>query len=263
MKKVFTGIGRILLWLVGGAGLLLGLRAAIIVLLIVAMFPAMLLLGTANDEVLLTSVSPTRAYELEVHRINPGVWEPCSIRVLRTDDGRDRQIYQMHGQEEADVKWLTDESVSINGIALDLAAGETYSGDLAHLESMELCIAIGAEDVYALEMEYGIARKAIGRCGMSNARESLPLSPGETHGFHFLLGEDFPRQDSLKQGPFWMVLTVYTGDNKAIQLPFLYEWNTGWRRSHSFTLSGSRAAGFTLTPEFTGCTVLPLGEAFP
>lgn len=259
MKKTFYLIGRSLLWLLGGAGLLLALR---ILLFVILLIPMLFLIGSPGDELLLTSASPTGAYELEVHLINPGATEPYAIRVLRTDDGQDRQIYQMRGEEEASVEWLTDDTVCINGIVLNIAAGETYRGNFADRESMKLGITIGAEDVYALEMEYGIAREALGRRGVSNARESLPLSPGKTYYFKSTLGEDFPRHDSLDQGPFWMVLTVYTNGNEPVQLPFFYEWSTGWRRSHTFTLSGSREAGFTLTPDFAGCTILPLEEAF-
>jgi len=259
MKKTFYLIGRSLLWLLGGSGLLLAAHVLIFMLFFTVLF---FLFCPPGDELLLTSASPTGAYELEVHRINPGATEPYTIRVLRTDDGQDRQIYQMRGEEEATVEWLTDDTVCINGIVLNIAAGETYRGNFADWESIELGITIGAEDVYALEMEYGIAREALGRRGVSNARESLPLSPGETYYFKFTLGEEFPRQDSLDQGPFWMVLTVYTNGNEPVQLPFLYEWSTGWRRSHTFTLSGSREDGFTLTPDFAGCTILPLEEAF-
>lgn len=259
MKKSFSAVSRALLWLLGGAGLLLGELVLIFMLLFAILF---LLVGMPGDELLLTSASPTGAYELEVHRINPGATEPYTIRVLRTDDGQDRQIYQMRGEEEATVEWLTDDTVCINGIVLNIAAGETYRGNFADRESMELCITIDAEDVYALEMEYGIAREALGGRGVSNARESLPLSPGKTYCFKFTLGEEFPRQDSLDQGPFWMVLTVYTSGNEAVQLPFFYEWNTGWRRSYDFTLSGSREDGFTLAPDFTRYTILPLEEAF-
>lgn len=217
-----------------------------------------------GDELLLTSISPTGAYELEVHRINPGATEPYYIRVLRTDGGRSERIYNVRGEEEAEVTWLSDEVVRINTVTLNVPAGETYQGDTHRPESMRVSIDVQAEGVYGLEMEYAIARNFLGGQSIMNAGyPDEPLPSGECVHFDLEHRRDIPMEDSLEAGAFGMVLSVYAADGEAVQLPFLYEWLTGWHSVHSFVLTGSRTEGFTLTPESAACAVIPLMDAFP
>lgn len=266
MKKILRTIGKVLLTVIGGAGALIGIGTLALTLLFLVLFTGLFVSGALEpgDELLLTSVSPTGAYELEVHRINPGATEPYYIRVLRTDGGRSERIYHMRGEEEAEVEWLSDEVVRINTVTLNVPAGDTYQGDIHYPESMRVSIDVQPEGVYGLEMEYAIARDFLGGQSMMNAGyPDEPLPSGECVHFDLKHRRDIPMEDSLEAGAFGMVLSVYAANGEAVQLPFLYEWLTGWHSTHSFVLTGSLAEGFTLTPESAACAVIPLTEAFP
>lgn len=255
LKTVLLCIGAFLL--AAGFFTLLALSPYIVGLII------LLMNFEVGDELLLTSASPTGAYVLEVHRMNPGATEPFYIHVRRTDGGQEELIYSVRGEDSAEVEWLSEEVVRINSVTLNVPAGETYKGDTHYPESVIVTILIEAEDVYALEAEHLIARDPLGGQSVMNARyPAEPLAPGERVSLEFTHRHEIPMEDSLEQGPFGMVLTVHTGGDGAAQLPFLYEWTTDWYRVHDFTLTGSAEGGFTLTPAWDGCAIIPLEEAF-
>lgn len=266
MTKVLNAIGKVLVTVIGAAGALFGIGVLVLTFFFLALFTGLLASGAleVGDELLLTSVSPTGAYELEVHRINPGATEPYYIRVLRTDGGRNDRIYHVRGEEEAKVTWLSDEVVRINTVTLNVPAGETYQGDTHSPESLRVSIDVQAEGVYVLEMEYAIARDFLGGQSVMNAKyPDEPLPSGECVHFDFEHRHEIPLEDSLEAGAFGMVLSVCCEGGEAVQLPFLYEWQSGWHGTYGFVLTGSLAEGFTLTPESTACEVIPLTEAFP
>lgn len=253
---IILGLGGVYALLVAGAQLTATFITGTIVLAADTLAP--------GDELLLTSVSPTGAYVLEVHRINPGATEPYHIRVLRTDGGRSERIYNVRGEEDAEVTWLSDEVVRINTVTLNIPVGETYQGDARHPESLRVSIDVQAEGVYGLEMEYAIARDFLGGQSVVSAWDpDEPLPPGECVHFNFEHRQEIPMEDSLEAGAFGMVLSVCTADGASVQLPCLYEWQSGWDRTYPFVLTGSPAKGFTLTPAFGDCAAIPLPEAFP
>lgn len=245
---------------------LLGLGgAALLVILLRYVLPLVILLSIyrVGDELLLTSVSPGGTYTIEVHRINPGATDPFSIHCFRTDGGRKERIYTCRGEEEATLVWLTEDTVRINTVALNLAGGETYFGDLGRPESFTVEVAVKAEGVHRLEAEYALGRNPLGRQSVSGVK-----LPGETVrvfgqlSFLFQHRMSVPLMEQLAEAPFGVVLTVDSRDG-LIRLPFLYEWPAEWGRTYRFTLTRSPEAGYTLTPDFDGCTVLPLPEALP
>ena len=132
MTKVLKVIGNALLIVIGAAGTLVGIGVLMLTIYFLSISTALLASGAleVGDELLLTSVSPTGAYELEVHLINPGATEPHYIHVLRTDGGRNERIYNVRGEEDAEVTWLSDEVVRINTVTLNVPAGETYKADM-------------------------------------------------------------------------------------------------------------------------------------
>lgn len=257
MKRALKSILVFLGGLLCAAGVLALLRALLLVL-----FVAMLILhGGVGDELLETSVSPTRAYELEVHRINPGATEPYTIRVLCRHAGKERQVYRMRGQEEVEVAWLSESVVRIGSVVLDLAAGERYEGDLHYPETLSLRIDLQAADVSGVEVTFG----AGGECFGTRRTMLAPLFAGDpplagSVIFRLAHLRDIPMENALKQGDFWLTAAVHTTGGEVIPIPQRLSWHTGWHRSHTLTLTGSAAQGYAIRPEFTGCTVLPAGE---
>lgn len=216
-----------------------------------------------GDEHLLTSASPTGAYVLEVHRINPGATEPFSIHVFRIDGEHSERIYAARGEDEAELVWLSGDTVRINTVALDLAARETYTGDLDDPEAVKVIIDVQAEGVSGFEMEYAIGRQLLGGQSVAGVWDpGQAFRSGDTFTFSFEHRRDIPLFESLRDGAFGVIPTVYTAGG-ALQLPFLYEWAAEWEQTRRFTLTGSADSGFTLTPADAGCAVLPLSEAFP
>ena len=253
MKKIIP----VLLGLLGAAALLTILMQYVLPLIVFLSF------WEVGDELLMTSTSPGGTYTVEAHRINPGATEPFSIQCFRTDGGKKERIYTCRGEEEAEIVWLTEDTVRINSIALNLAGGETYFGDLGKPEVFSVVVAVKAEDVYRLEAEYALGRQPLGRQSVSGVK--LPNETVRVFGqlrFDFSHRQAIPLMEQLAQEPFGIVLTVDAKGGVA-RLPFLYEWPAEWEHTYRFTLTGSPADGFVLTPDFDGCTVLPLAEALP
>ena len=225
---------------------------------------ALALTFEVGDELLQTSASPTGAYVLGVHRMNPGATEPYYIHVRRTDDGRNELIYNVRGEDDAEVVWLSDEVVRINTVTLNIPAGDTYKGDTHYPEDFRVRIRIEAEDVCELNAEHFIDREFRGVYGVIDAGDpTRPFIPGERLEFPFEHRTDIPLEDSLEKGPFSFILTVHSTAGTLVRLPWLFEWQTGWGQVHDFTLTGSAKAGYTLSPGWDGCAVVPLEEAFP
>lgn len=241
------------------------LGAAVLVSLLQYILPLIVFLSVyeVGDELLVTSTSPGGTYTIEAHRINPGAWEPFSIQCFRTDGGKKERIYTCRGEEEAEIIWLTEDTVRINSVALNLAGGETYFGDLGKPEVFSVIVAVRGEDVYGLTAEYALGRQPLGKQRVSGVK--LPNETVRVFGqltFHFQHRQAISLMEQLAQEPFGIVLTV-DAKGGVTELPFLYEWPAEWEHTYRFTLTGSPADGFTLTPDFDGCTVLPLTEALP
>lgn len=76
---------------------------------------------------LMSSQSPDGKYNLEAYRTEPGATVDFSIRVyLITDDGKSI-IYDAYHEYEAEIDWIDNTTVSINGKTLDLSKGEKYN----------------------------------------------------------------------------------------------------------------------------------------
>lgn len=75
---------------------------------------------------ILSSQSPDGKYNLEVYRTEPGATVDFSIRAYLVNDNKKKIIYDAYHEKDADVDWLNDSTVSINGKTLDLSRTETY-----------------------------------------------------------------------------------------------------------------------------------------
>lgn len=225
--------------LLGGLGLL-----ALMQLLPALMF-IFLMAGSSEDELLLTAASPQGTHTLEVHRLNPGATEPFSIRVFRVEEGRQKRIYMVRGQEEAEIVWLSENVAAIGGLVLDLAQGETFEA----YENQYFCVRlqVDAPDVQAVTI----------RLTSSGAKW---ISRAERAEGALELTEVYWRDD-LAENPIRMTVTAETADGVRVTLPLCWIWTARpFGGAYGFTLTGS-AEGYTLTPDWIACQTVPAEDA--
>ena len=80
-----------------------------------------------GTEHLLTSFSPNMGYTLDFYAFDAGAMGSFGVRgELDGPFGFKKQIYYEKHAEEANIQWLTDEIVVINGHELNLKNGETF-----------------------------------------------------------------------------------------------------------------------------------------
>lgn len=80
-----------------------------------------------NEETfLLSSQSPDEKYKLEAYKTEPGATVDFSIKVYLINGENKELIYNAYHEYQADILWIDNETVSINGKTLDLSNGEKY-----------------------------------------------------------------------------------------------------------------------------------------
>lgn len=79
----------------------------------------------SDEEFLARSSSPDEAYTLDIYRHNGGATTAFTIKVYSVGRLSRKLIYNAYRESEAEVYWLSDSEVSINGRVLDMDAGET------------------------------------------------------------------------------------------------------------------------------------------
>ena len=80
----------------------------------------------STETYLKTSQSPDGQYVLQAYRTEPGATIDFSIRVYIISDNRKNIIYDAYHEYEANIFWVDNSTVSINGKILDLSRGEKY-----------------------------------------------------------------------------------------------------------------------------------------
>lgn len=80
-----------------------------------------------NTEIFIAqSQSPDGKYKLEAYRTEPNATVDFSVKVYLTEDGKNKMIYDVYHKSEAEIDWIDDTTVSINGTVLNLAKDEKY-----------------------------------------------------------------------------------------------------------------------------------------
>ena len=80
----------------------------------------------SQEVFLLSSQSPDGKYTLEAYRKEPGATIDFSIKVYLIKDKNKKLLYNAYHEYDAEIIWIDNETVSINGKALNLYAGDTY-----------------------------------------------------------------------------------------------------------------------------------------
>lgn len=82
--------------------------------------------NNSNETYLLTSESPDEEYLLKAYKSEPGATVDFSIKVYLVENKTRKLIYNAYHESYANIVWVNNDIVSINGIALDLSKEETY-----------------------------------------------------------------------------------------------------------------------------------------
>lgn len=79
-----------------------------------------------QETFLLSSQSPDGKYILEAYKTEPGATVDFSIKVYLMKGEKKDLIYNAYHEYQAEIIWIDNEIVSINGKTLDLSAGEKH-----------------------------------------------------------------------------------------------------------------------------------------
>lgn len=244
--------------LLGIGGLMLVLRKIRVLILGFVLAALMLAANGDMDELLFTAVSPGGSHMLKVYRVNPGATEPFYIRADEVGPGKPRTVYNVRGQDEAEVIWLSEDEAEINGVPVNLAKGECFKANARGYFIVN--VLVNAEDVRWLEMTVCMDREP----RMTKHRTSVPLT-GETDAWGITARlnvlQELYWDDDLTKKKAGLIVTVDTVDGQRITLPYYWEWPAKEYGRYDFILSGSAEEGYTLTPEDVKCTVIQMEDA--
>lgn len=80
----------------------------------------------SEETFLLSSQSPNGKYSLEAYKTEPGATVDFSVKVYLIKEEKKELIYNAYHEYQAEIIWIDNEIVSINGRTLDLSIGEKY-----------------------------------------------------------------------------------------------------------------------------------------
>lgn len=79
-----------------------------------------------KEELLLISNSPDGCYIVEVYRTEPSATVDFSVKAYVLDQNEKVLIYNAYHESNAEIVWISNNVISINGEKLDLLSGEIY-----------------------------------------------------------------------------------------------------------------------------------------
>lgn len=243
-------------------GGLLGIGGLLLVLMMIGMavpgmlFAAMMAASESYD-LLLTSTSPSGAYVVEAYRENTPAIEPYYVRVELVEGDDKRIIYNVRGQDEAEIIWLSDTVAQINGVLVDVTSGECFKANARGY--FDVMVQVKAKDVQWLEITVCMD----GEPRVTRSRTSMPLEdPADAWGLSPRLNvlKELHWDDDLSKKKAGLTVKLRTFNGKEITLPYMWEWTADVYGDYAFTLTGGAAWGYTLTPDGVECTVTRMEE---
>lgn len=205
-----------------------------------------------TDELLFTTTSPGGEYVLEAVRENTPAIEPYYVKVNLLDGDDKRMIYYVRGHDNAEIIWLSDTVAQINGVPVDVTSEECFKANARGY--FDVSVQVKAADVQWLEVTVcmdGEPRVTRSRTGM------LLEDPADAWGLSPRLNvlKELQWDDDLSEKKAGLTVTLRTVNGQEISLPYVWEWTADEYGDYAFTLSGSAAWGYTLTPEGFACSV--------
>ena len=82
-----------------------------------------------SEELISTSVSPNETYQLQAYLVNGGATTSYTVKVYRVNDNplfNKKLIYSKYREVEAEIKWIDDKNVEINGVVLNLEKDQVF-----------------------------------------------------------------------------------------------------------------------------------------
>ena len=80
-----------------------------------------------TEDLLDTSVSPNGTHTVQSYRVSAGATVDFSVKCYLIDNNKKCEIYNQYHQSKAEIKWLDEDIIKINDVALDLSKGETFN----------------------------------------------------------------------------------------------------------------------------------------
>lgn len=80
----------------------------------------------SSEELIAVSTSPSGTYTVEAYLVNGGATVDWAVKAYLINDPDMKIIFNQYHQSKAEINWINDDIISINGISLDLSKGETY-----------------------------------------------------------------------------------------------------------------------------------------
>lgn len=220
---------------------------------------AFMLAWGESDELLFITTSPAGEYVLEAVRENTPAIEPYYIKVNLLDGDDKRMIYYVRGHDDAEIIWLSDTVAEINGVPVDVTSGECFEANARGY--FDVMVQVKAKDVQWLEITVCMA----GEPRVTRSRTGMSLEdPVDAWGLSPRLNvlKELHWDDDLSKKKAGLTVKLRTVNGQEITLPYLWEWTALEYGKYTFTLTGSAAWGYTLTPEGVECTVTRI-EAEP
>lgn len=232
--------------LAGAGGLIILIGGILLLCMSMPLLYGLSLLAETEDELLFTSTSPNSEYVLEANRVNTAAIEPFYVKVNLVDGGEKRLIYYVRGQSEAEIIWLSDTVAQINGVPVDIASGACFKANARCYFNVE--VLVKAADVQWLEVTVCMG----GEPRLTRSRNGVALAdPVDGWGLSLRLNvlQELHWDDDFATKKAGLLVAVTTAGGEQITLPYRYEWQAAEYGLYQFTLTGSAAEGYVLTPE--------------
>lgn len=253
LQDVLVIVGGI----VGIGALIILIGGMLLLCMSMPLFYGFSLLAETEDELLFTSTSPNSEYVLEANRVNTAAIEPYHVMVNRVDGDETRRVYYVRGQDDVEIIWLSDTVAQINGVPVDVTSGECFKANARGY--FDVVVQVKAKDVQWLEVtvcmngEPRVTRSRVGVL-LEDPVDAWGLSP------RLNVLKELHWDDDLSKKKAGLTVKLRTVNGQEITLPYLWEWTALEYGKYTFTLTGSAAWGYTLTPEGVECTVTRIDD---